>query len=248
MLGGMPPRRHALVLCLLGARAVESKITVAGDQETVDFVRQDGKSCTLSFDGDKLSANCPIEGLGLEARLAALEQKNAELEDKLRKLLPAPPPSPPPLNPSPLPAPPPHPSPPPPPPPPACVSNQGQACDKDCSWKQVPGCQANYGCAAFTGVWYNAPQGCTALTPGTSNKCAPSGCSTAQRDGPVCTYMGFASYDPFKNPADGTCFDSSAAGYSGANTWTKVVPGSGCTQNEYQCSGRGTVQCSGSCI
>jgi len=39
---------------------------------------------------------------------------------------------------------------------------------------------------------------------------------------------------PVQHHRDGTCFDSSAEGYPGANTWTKVVCMSGCT---VQCNG-----------
>jgi len=113
---GAPPARNApvravmrssivLAATVLGASliTVTGKVVVTGDQEEVQFVRQDGKTCSLTFDGDKLSASCPIkDSSGMEARLAALEAQ-------VRNLIPAPPPSPPP------------PSPPPPPPPPAAA-------------------------------------------------------------------------------------------------------------------------------
>jgi len=95
-------RRIVLAATVLGASllTVAGKVVVTGDQEEVEFLRQDGKTCSLKFDGNKLSASCPIEdSSGMEARLRALEAQ-------VRNLIPYPPPSPPPPSLSPPPPPP----------------------------------------------------------------------------------------------------------------------------------------------
>lgn len=114
-----------------------------------------------------------------------------------------------------------------------CVSNVGQSCDRGYH-ETLPGCQADYGCASFWGVYYNAT-GCS---------CSPGSC--AEYTGPTCTYVGFASYDPFHNTPNGSCIDSYARGYPSPGTYSRVVPGSGCTHTQWH-SIPGTIACNGAC-
>ncbi len=116
-----------------------------------------------------------------------------------------------------------------------CVADVGDSCDAS-YWEEAPGCQDDYGCASFWGVYYNSPSGCDPATAG----------SFVEYTGPSCTYVGFAYYDPFHNTPDGTCIDSTARGYSIPDTYTRVVPGDGCTHSQW-ISITGTIQCSGVC-
>lgn len=114
-----------------------------------------------------------------------------------------------------------------------CSPMAGQSCTK--SWREeTPGCDENYGCASFWGVYYESPNGCDAASASSSVE-HPSG---------GCTYIGFASYDPFKGVADGQCH--LAVGYSIANTYTKVIPSTGCTYSAIK-HGPGIYDCSGNC-
>ncbi len=122
-----------------------------------------------------------------------------------------------------------------------CVTNAGEACDKGVTQLQ-PGCDANYGCAAFWGIYYGN-------NVGDCNGANSS--SFVEYVGPYCTYVGFAYYDPFHypQPPNGSCFDSSAAGYGGGGspgTFSKVIPGTGCTHYVHVAD-IGSVQCDGSC-
>ncbi len=122
-----------------------------------------------------------------------------------------------------------------------CVANAGEPCDNGYS-QTVPGCDENYGCAQYWGVWYGSPAGCISKA-----QCdATPGCSMVEYTGPTCTYVGFAYYDPFKNVPDGSCFNSTSKGYPIENTWTKVIKGSGCTHNAWV-SVPGTIHCDGTC-
>lgn len=118
-----------------------------------------------------------------------------------------------------------------------CVANVGEACNKG-GWQLQPGCDDNYGCAAFVGVYYG----------NTSGDCNGANSSSFVEYVQYCTYVGFAYYDPFHypQPPNGSCFDSSAAGYGGTDTFTKVVPGTGCT-HYVNVIDMGVVQCDGSC-
>ena len=120
-----------------------------------------------------------------------------------------------------------------------CISYAGQACDNG-GWQTLPGCDVNYGCASFWGVYYGD-------LPGDCNCANSQSCAT--QTGPTCTYIGFAYYDPFHypQPPTGVCFNSTAAGYSGDHTFTKVIPTTGCTYQKYN-SIPGTYQCDGSCL
>ena len=120
-----------------------------------------------------------------------------------------------------------------------CDSIAGTACSNG-SWQSLAGCDDNYGCASFWGVYYGNPQG---------------DCNGAHSSSFVeskvldCTYVGFAYYDPFHypQPPTGACFNSSKAGYSIPNTYTKVIPGTGCTHYKYV-TVPGTYQCDGTCL
>ncbi len=120
-----------------------------------------------------------------------------------------------------------------------CVANAGTACDKG-GWQLQSGCDANYGCAAFLGIYYGNPSG---------NCNGANSSSFVEYPGPYCTYVGYAYYDPFHypQPPNGSCFDSYAAGYSSADTYTKVIPGSGCTHYVWVSDMSGIVQCDGAC-
>lgn len=120
-----------------------------------------------------------------------------------------------------------------------CVSNVGAACDKG-GWQMQPGCDTDYGCASFWGVYYDN-------VAGDCNGANSS--SFVEYTGPICTYVGYAYYDPFHypQPPNGSCFDSSAAGYSSPDTFTKVVPTTGCTHNVFVSDMSGVTQCDGSC-
>lgn len=140
-----------------------------------------------------------------------------------------------------------------------CDPKAGTACDKS-STVMVDGCPENYGCAAFEGIYYNSPAGCDTATAGSwleykfdgTNELGRSkGSETWSVLGDAtsayhCTYVGFASYDPFHAKADGSCFNATAAGYSGANTWVRVTPGTGCKTSKVV-SSPGVIQCDGSC-
>jgi hypothetical protein len=117
-----------------------------------------------------------------------------------------------------------------------CAANVGQACSKS-SIQNVAGCQENYGCASFVGVYYNSPIGCDNTAPHDE---------WLENNYLQCTYIGFAYYDSFHNIPNGQCFNSSAAGYPGENIYTRVVAASGCSHIE-TASLPGTVQCDGSC-
>ena len=103
---------YAVLAAFVLASVADAEVFVSGDRQEMLFIRQDGKNCTLTFNGDELSSTCPIKDAGataLETRLAALEALVGSL------LPPPPPPSSPPVQ-SPHPSPPwPEPSPPPPP-------------------------------------------------------------------------------------------------------------------------------------
>lgn len=121
-----------------------------------------------------------------------------------------------------------------------CAANVGSACDRG-HFETQPGCDENYGCAAFWGVYYDNSSGdCNGANSG----------SFVEYTGSYCTYVGFAYYDPFHypQPPNGSCFDSSTNGYIGSdNVYTKVVPGTGCTHNAFVHDMIGIVQCDGSC-
>ena len=144
-----------------------------------------------------------------------------------------------------------------------CVSYAGQACDNGYN-QQTAGCDVNYGCADFEGIYYDSPGGCNPATAGSFVEYKFDGTNELVRSigsypawqvlGDAtsayhCTYIGYAYYDPFHypQPPTGVCFNSTAAGYSGANTWTKLVPGTGCSHNVWF-SIPGTYQCDGSCL
>jgi hypothetical protein len=143
-----------------------------------------------------------------------------------------------------------------------CVSDVGAACDKG-GFKLQHGCRENYGCADFVGIYYNSPNGCDPTTAKTwveykydgTNELSRSinnsnwqilGDSTSAFH---CTYVGFASYDPFHypQPPNGTCFNSTAAGYSGPDTYTKVITGTNCYYQVWVTDMSGIVQCDGRC-
>ncbi|MES2592166.1 MAG: hypothetical protein V4608_09795 [Bacteroidota bacterium] len=120
-----------------------------------------------------------------------------------------------------------------------CVSNVGAACDKGTSQLQ-PGCDDNYGCASFVGIYYgNVPGDCNGANSD----------SFVEYTGPTCTYIGYAYYDPFHypQPPNGSCFDSSGAGYAIEDSYTKVVPTTGCTHYVHVPDMTGITQCNGSC-
>jgi hypothetical protein len=138
-------------------------------------------------------------------------------------------------NPTPPPAPTPAPvAAPAPAPTPACASNAGSSCQKT-EWKNQAGCETDSICVSFRGIYYNSPGGCTA-----------SAGSFIEDSSLHCTYVGNGTYDPFKNVPNGSCFNSSAAGYSGENTWTRIVPASGCTSLQ-RANSPGVIGCDGSC-
>ena len=118
---------------------------------------------------------------------------------------------------------------------PTCVATQGDDCDNG-QWEDVAGCDNNYGCADFWGIYYRSPMGCD----------SGSADSFVEHDGPTCTYVGFSASDPFNGTADGTCINSTERGYSIPDTHTRVVPGTGCTHREWM-EDPGTIQCDGSC-
>jgi hypothetical protein len=146
---------------------------------------------------------------------------------------------------------------------PTCAGNRGQACQKIVT-ADVAGCEANYGCAAFEGVYYDSPNGCDPATAsswveyrnnfGSEEGRGQNSAHTInnplgwERAGEAyhCTYVGFAAYDPFHNVANGSCVNATAAGYPIPNTYTKVIPGTGCTHRQ-QVAAPGTIQCDGSC-
>ena len=144
-----------------------------------------------------------------------------------------------------------------------CVANKGDSCDKG-GRQLVPGCDnPNYGCAAFEGIYYNSPKGCDPTTAGSwieykfdgihelgrsinNSNWGILGDSTSAYH---CTYVGYAYYDPFHypQPPNGICFNSSKAGYGGTNTWTILIPGTGCATNKWVSDMTGIVQCDGTC-
>ena len=143
-----------------------------------------------------------------------------------------------------------------------CVANKGVSCDKG-GWKLIAGCgDPNYGCAAFEGIYYNSPNGCDPNTAGSWLEYKFDGTHELVRgnnldwsilgdstSGYHCTYVGYAYYDPFHypQPPNGTCFNSSKAGYGGTDTWTKLIPGTGCATNKWVSDMTGIIQCDGSC-
>lgn len=141
----------------------------------------------------------------------------------------------------------------------ACNANQGQICDKGTT-RMVSGCQEGYICADFIGIYYNSPGGCD-RSPGSSwieysfdgtsewahGSSNPEGTRLGDYSSTYhCTYVGNGTYDPFHNIPNGTCFNSSAAGYSIPNTWTRVVRGDGCVTTQHTVV-PGKIQCDGSC-
>lgn len=145
-----------------------------------------------------------------------------------------------------------------------CAANAGDMCVKDLKTVKAVGCQPNYGCSDFTGIYYHSPNGCDPNTAGSwveyffdGTKTTTSGKNSSGQtvksatvgDGQSaqrCTYIGFASYDPFHATANGQCINASALGYPSPNTFVRVVPGTGCYHDKSEPI-PGVVQCDGSC-
>lgn len=136
----------------------------------------------------------------------------------------------------------------------SCVASAGSSCEIG---PMIAGCAIpGYICTSFWGVYYKSPNGCVHSAGswtehsfnGTTAWNASNGSPTPSEEtaGPSsefnCTYIGTAT-DPFHTNPDGSCSNASAGGFPNPNTWTMVVPATGCTHG----TGTGTIQCDGSC-
>lgn len=148
-----------------------------------------------------------------------------------------------------------------------CVSNMGTSCQiSEITTK--PGCaNPEHLCVDFWAVYYHSPKGCdtSAIAFIEYTFDGTSLWHTGRSNGQTIpqTYVGDSSHrlrctsigsaynnssrsDSFHNIPNGTCFNSSAAGYPIADTYTKVIVGQGCTHTKIV-RRPGTIQCNGSC-
>ena len=141
-----------------------------------------------------------------------------------------------------------------------CVAHSGQACTatvEETEWTE--GCPQNYTCAAYVGIWYGSATGCDRSGESCNGQNGPGSatyqsCTRPAYDrqhvgyvGARCTYIGNGTDDPFKGVADGQCH--AAPDYPIANTYTQMVPGSGCKERPVHRSVQraGRYGCDGVC-
>ena len=143
---------------------------------------------------------------------------------------------------------------------PTCAVNSGQACTMTSTQRTWgAGCPQDYVCASYTGVWYGSATGCDRSGESCSDQQWFDGttyqsCTRPAFDrqhvgyvGARCTYIGNGTTDPFKGVADGQCHLS--ADYPIANTYTQMVPGTGCKERpiDETVTSPGTIGCDGIC-
>ena len=143
---------------------------------------------------------------------------------------------------------------------PTCAANSGQACTLTSTRRTwTEGCPDNYLCSSYTGVWYGSATGCDRSGESCTDQSGPGSanyqsCTRPAFDrqhvgyiGARCTYIGNGTDDPFKGVADGQCH--AAPDYPIANTYTQVVPATGCQERplDETITSSGTIGCDGVC-